>query len=172
MKPASLVPCPPSAGYSHECCMKPRQLCTQSKAAIKNAKSLELGPKDSADHRGLGRSSDERSSSLADPAISPAHAIHRRNDRGIGQRNRYAVETISAATEIGVHRTRNPAEFSRQHPGRNGNGHESGGPFPDCHHSASWATVCPGNNESAGKRRSGRTRQGNRWLRATLTQRF
>ena len=45
------------------------------------------------------------------------------------------------------------------------------GPFPDCHHLASWATVCPGNNESAGKRRSGRTRQGNRWLRATLTQR-
>ena len=44
------------------------------------------------------------------------------------------------------------------------------GPFPDCHHPASWATVCPGNNESAGKRKSGRTRQGNRWLRATLTQ--
>ena len=44
------------------------------------------------------------------------------------------------------------------------------GPFPDCHHLASWATVCPGNNENAGKRRSGRTRQGNRWLRSTLTQ--
>jgi transposase len=44
------------------------------------------------------------------------------------------------------------------------------GPFPDCHHLASWATVCPGNNESAGKRKSGRTRRGNRWLRATLTQ--
>jgi len=44
------------------------------------------------------------------------------------------------------------------------------GAFPDCHHLASWATVCPGNNESAGKRKSGRTRQGNRWLRATLTQ--
>src|SRR5207247_502093 len=44
------------------------------------------------------------------------------------------------------------------------------GPFPDCHHLASWATVCPGNNESAGKRKSGRARPGNRWLRATLTQ--
>ena len=43
------------------------------------------------------------------------------------------------------------------------------GPFPDCHHLASWATVCPSNNESAGKRRR-RTRQGNRWLRATLIQ--
>jgi transposase len=30
------------------------------------------------------------------------------------------------------------------------------GPFPDCHHLASWATACPGNNESAGKRRSER----------------
>jgi transposase len=44
------------------------------------------------------------------------------------------------------------------------------GPFPDCHHLASWATICPGNNESAGKRKSGRMRRGNRWLRATLTQ--
>jgi transposase len=35
---------------------------------------------------------------------------------------------------------------------------------------ASWAGMCPGNNESAGKRRSGRTRQGNRWLRAALVQ--
>ena len=43
------------------------------------------------------------------------------------------------------------------------------GPFPDCHHLASWATVCPGNNESAGKRKNGRTRPENRWLRATLT---
>ena len=44
------------------------------------------------------------------------------------------------------------------------------GPFPDCHHLASWAAICPGNDESAGKRRSGKTRQGNRWLRAVLTQ--
>ena len=35
---------------------------------------------------------------------------------------------------------------------------------------ASWAGVCPGNNESAGKRRSGRTRKANRWLRRTLDQ--
>ena len=35
---------------------------------------------------------------------------------------------------------------------------------------ASWAGVCPGNNESAGKRRSGRMRKGNRWLRRVLDQ--
>ena len=46
----------------------------------------------------------------------------------------------------------------------------SDGPFPDCHHLASWAGICPGNNESAGKVKSGKTRKGNRWLRATLNQ--
>src|SRR6266571_3728024 len=35
---------------------------------------------------------------------------------------------------------------------------------------ASWAGVCPGNNSSAGKRKSGKIRKGNRWLKATLTQ--
>jgi transposase len=35
---------------------------------------------------------------------------------------------------------------------------------------ASWAGLCPGNNESAGKRRSGRTRRGNRYLRRILVQ--
>jgi transposase len=40
--------------------------------------------------------------------------------------------------------------------------------FPTAGHLASWAGLCPGNNESAGKRRSGRTRQGNGWLRAAM----
>ena len=35
---------------------------------------------------------------------------------------------------------------------------------------ASWASLCPGNNESAGKRRHGRTRKGNRSLRRVLVQ--
>lgn len=35
---------------------------------------------------------------------------------------------------------------------------------------ASWAGMCPGNNESAGKRHSGRTRKGSRWLRRILCQ--
>lgn len=43
-------------------------------------------------------------------------------------------------------------------------------PFPTDGHLASWTGVCPGNNESAGKRRSGRTRKGNRWLREALLQ--
>lgn len=43
-------------------------------------------------------------------------------------------------------------------------------PFADSHKLAAWAGLCPGNNESAGKRRSGRVRQGDRWLRAALVQ--
>jgi transposase len=41
--------------------------------------------------------------------------------------------------------------------------------FKTAAHLASWAGMCPGNNESAGKRRSGRTRKANRWLKAALT---
>jgi transposase len=42
--------------------------------------------------------------------------------------------------------------------------------FASARHLASWAGLCPGNNQSAGKRMSGRTRRANRWLKATLTQ--
>jgi transposase len=42
--------------------------------------------------------------------------------------------------------------------------------FRSAAHLASWAKVCPGNNESAGKRHSGRTGRGNRWLRSGLVQ--
>jgi transposase len=42
--------------------------------------------------------------------------------------------------------------------------------FPTAGHLASWVGMCPGNNESAGKRKSGRTTKGNQWLRATLVQ--
>jgi transposase len=42
--------------------------------------------------------------------------------------------------------------------------------FPTARHAASWAGLCPGNHESAGKRRAVRTRKGNRWLRAALIE--
>ena len=42
--------------------------------------------------------------------------------------------------------------------------------FPSAGHLASWAGLCPGQNESAGKRRSGRTRKGNPWLRGALVE--
>lgn len=42
--------------------------------------------------------------------------------------------------------------------------------FPDSAHAASWAGLCPGNAESAGKRFSGKTRKGDRYLRRILVQ--
>jgi len=42
--------------------------------------------------------------------------------------------------------------------------------FPTAGHLASWAGMSPGNHESAGKRRSGHTTYGNRWLRQMLVQ--
>ncbi len=42
--------------------------------------------------------------------------------------------------------------------------------FPSSAHLASWAGVCPGNNESAGKHGSGRTRKGSKWLRVALVE--
>ena len=42
--------------------------------------------------------------------------------------------------------------------------------FPGVAQVSRWAALCPGNNESAGKRLSGRTRQGNPWLKRALCQ--
>ena len=42
--------------------------------------------------------------------------------------------------------------------------------FPTSGHLASWAGMCPGNHESAGKRTSGKTRKGSKWLRRALTE--
>jgi transposase len=42
--------------------------------------------------------------------------------------------------------------------------------FASAKHLASWAGMCPGNDESAGKRRSGKTRKGSKWLSQTLVE--
>lgn len=44
------------------------------------------------------------------------------------------------------------------------------GRFPSPRHLASWAGMCPGSNESAGKRKSGKTRKGSKWLREALVE--
>jgi transposase len=42
--------------------------------------------------------------------------------------------------------------------------------FPTARHLASWAGQCPGSHRSAGKRRSGKTRHGSKWLDSALTE--
>jgi transposase len=42
--------------------------------------------------------------------------------------------------------------------------------FPSARHLASWAGLCPGNNESAGKRRSGNSHRGNRRIKGVMTE--
>jgi transposase len=42
--------------------------------------------------------------------------------------------------------------------------------FPTAAHLSSWARVCPGNNESGGKRRTTSTGRGNPWLRSALVE--
>lgn len=42
--------------------------------------------------------------------------------------------------------------------------------YPNEHHLSSWAGICPGNNESAGKHRSGKNRHGSKWLRSLLVE--
>jgi transposase len=44
------------------------------------------------------------------------------------------------------------------------------GRFPTAGHLASWAGMCPGNHESAGKQHSGKMRKGSKWLRAALIE--
>ena len=42
--------------------------------------------------------------------------------------------------------------------------------FPTADHLASWAGMCPGNRQSAGRQLSGKTRKGSPWLRAALAE--
>ena len=42
--------------------------------------------------------------------------------------------------------------------------------FPSAEHLSSWAGMCPGNYESAGKRQKGKTRKGSKWLRTALVE--
>jgi transposase len=75
--------------------------------------------------------------------IAPFQAIVDRLDTIPGVNKRVAQVIVA---EVGVDMTR----------------------FPTAGHLASWEVMCPGNNESAGKHFSGRTRKGDRWLRAAL----
>jgi transposase len=79
-------------------------------------------------------------------AVMQPYATHVEHLQSIPGVNREAAETLIA--EIGVAMSR----------------------FPSAAHLASWAGICPGNHESAGKRKTGKTRQGDRWLKPLLIE--
>jgi transposase len=56
---------------------------------------------------------------------------------------------------------------SKDHPRGNWHGY---GRFPTAGHLLAWAGMCPGQNESAGKRKSSRLRKGSPWLKTLLVQ--
>jgi hypothetical protein len=86
-------------------------------------------------------SCDARITDIAQPF--EAHIQHLQTVVGVGRRS---AEVL--VSEIGV-------DMSR---------------FPASAHLASWARICPGTHESAGKRRSAGTGTGNNWLRTTLLE--
>jgi transposase len=93
---------------------------------------------------GLDELIDQLSQEIAE-RLSPVHDKIERLDAisGVGQRT---IEVFLA--EIGTDVVR----------------------FPSAAHLSSWVGICPGNNESAGKRKSGKTGKGDVWLRAALLE--
>jgi transposase len=99
---------------------------------------------------------------LMDQLIYLESQIERFNQR-IEEASRPFEEAITALIPIpGYERTSAQNVIAEIGPDMN--------QFPTDDQLCSWAKICPGNNESAGKRKSGNTGHGNRWLRAILVQ--
>lgn len=79
-------------------------------------------------------------------------------DRNMHDQYRKAVDAVDAVTGIGPDSAKAILAVIGIDMSR----------FPSDAHFASWAGLCPGNNESAGKRRSGKTTKGNKLLKTTL----
>jgi transposase len=111
---------------------------------VKHVEQAGSSPPDQSDGQPPETEADQAPSANADQPLDWATAVALLDTiPGIGQR---LAEQLLA--EIGPDMSRFPTEA----------------------HIASWAKLAPGNNESAGKRYSGRTGHGNRWLRSSLVQ--
>jgi Transposase IS116/IS110/IS902 family len=91
----------------------------------------------------------------------------RSRDRDVRREGRGNVGGPPADRRAAVHDPRGSSPHSRGADRRVRTGYE---PLCDRGAPASWAGICPGHNESAGRRRSGRTRPGPRWLTEALTE--
>jgi transposase len=87
-------------------------------------------------------------------------AFDQRIDEVLGPWGREAVERLAAIPGINEGPAPNIIAEIGTDTGR----------FASAEHLASWAGMCPSNHRSAGKRKSGRTRPGDRWGRRTLVQ--
>ena len=93
-----------------------------------------------------------------DELVAHIRELDSRIDGHMKPDEKKAVDAIKDVTGLGVDSARIVISVIGTDMGR----------FPTDAHIASWAGLCPGSNESAGKRRTGKTRKGNKLLRTTL----
>jgi transposase len=140
-----------------------------------------------------GETNPTKLASLADPRVKASHEEFREALRGrVTKHHRFllrlhlnqidaldaAMATLDAQVEANLGPFRTAVDLIMSIPGiKNLSAHviisEIGidmSRFPSDAHLISWAGVCPGNDESAGKRRSNRLRKGAPWLKTTLVQ--
>ena len=140
-----------------------------------------------------GETNPTKLASLADPRVKASHEEFREALRGrVTKHHRFllrlhlnqidaldaAMTTLDAQVEANLGPFRTAVDLIMSIPGiKNLSAHviisEIGidmSRFPSDAHLISWAGICPGNDESAGKRRSNRLRKGAPWLKTTLVQ--
>ncbi len=140
-----------------------------------------------------GETNPTKLASLADPRVKASHEELREALRGrVTKHHRFllclhlnqidaldvAMATLDAQVEANLGPFRTAVDLIMSIPGiKNLSAHViiseieiDMSRFPSDAHLISWAGVCPGNDESAGKRRSNRLRKGVPWLKTTLVQ--
>ena len=140
-----------------------------------------------------GETNPTKLASLADPRVKASHEEFREALRGrVTKHHRFllrlhlnqidaldaAMATVDAQVEANLGPFRTAVDLIMSVPGIKNLGAQAivseigidMSRFPSDAHLISWAGICPRNDESAGKRRSNRVRQGSTWLKTTMVQ--